>query len=372
MHEQASKWVDLLERVMNLIRPKAYNMMAKLVIGAGLVQIAESQAKIVHAFVIALFEEYIGKSEILRSFLNATSDPTVGLILVLGGLGYHLIVTLGKDYIDTRKAELPKSPLLNCLLLNGDKEELNAEFTIRGSRVNLPNKDDIPDHKEVEPDYEHPIFGDIHRMTAMHSSILGKRKNTELFRERAKVLSQWAGAELLYLNITNDSSVLASGVSIKLEIPRHKGLSVTMPGRIPDMPKEEIEDFNHLIPRYTAPEPINLKAISLNSDSRFYHVSWSVSKMQAQTEEISTDCILLKTDKLVEIECTIFCDELPEPITTKYTVHPTIETVNISVAQLIDEGSYNKLSDELIMDSYETRMFQSWYAEHEMEEARQP
>ncbi|MEZ9297675.1 hypothetical protein AB4168_04135 [Vibrio splendidus] len=370
MHEQASKWVDLLEKVIKLIRPKAYNAIARWVIGVGLLQIAESQAKIAHAFVIALFEEYVGKSEILHSFLNATSDPTTGLILVLGGLGYHLVVTLGKDYIDTRKAELPKFPLLNSLLLNGDKEELEVIFTIRGGRVNLPNKDDIPDYKEEEPDYEHPIFGNVHRMAAMHNSILGKRKNTELFRERAKVLSEWGGAELLYLNITNDSSVLASGVSIKLEIPRHKGLSVTMPGQMPDTPKEEINDFNHLIPHNPTLKPIDLKAVSLNADSCFYHISWSVSKMQAQTEETSTDCILLKTAKTVEIKCTIFCDELPEPITTKYTVHPTPETVDINVGQLIDKGSFNEISDKLIMDGYKTRVVKSWCEQYEMDKAR--
>ncbi|EOA6544894.1 TPA: hypothetical protein ACGU7E_003772 [Vibrio vulnificus] len=368
MHEQASKWVDLFERVVNILRPKAYNAIARWVISIGLIQIAESQVKIAHALVIALFEEYIGKSEVLQSFLRSTSDPTVGIILVLSGLAYHLIVTLGKDYIDTRKAELPKFPILSCLLLNGDKEELDLEFIIRGSRVNLPHKDDIPDHKEQVPDYEHAIFGDMHRMASMHNSMLGKRKNTELFRERAKVLFQWAGTELLYLNITNNSSVLASGVSIKLKIPRHKGLSVTMPGQMPDIPKEEIEDFTHLIPHHITCAPVDLNAISVDSDSRFYHVSWSVSKMQAKTEDTSTNCILLKTDKLVEIECTIFCNELPEPITSKYTVHPTLETVDINIEELIDSDLYNEMSDKLIMDGYQTRLFRSWYAQYEMDE----
>jgi len=359
MHEQVSKWIDLLEKIINLIRPKAYNTIARWVISVGLVQIAESQVKIVHAFVIALFEEYVGKSEILRSFLSATSDPSTGLTLVLGGLGYHLIVTLGKDYIDTRNAELPKFPLLNCRLLNGDKKKLETEFTIRGGRVNLPNNDDIPDYKEQESDYEY-----TNRMPAMRNSILGKRKNTELFRERAKVLSEWAGAELLYLNIANESSVLASGVSIKLEIPRHKGLSVTMPGQIPDTPKE---DIHHLI--YT-PKPIDLKEISINADSRFYHISWRVSKLQAQTEKTSTDSILIKTDKTVEIECTVFCDELPEPIRTKYTVHPTLETVDINVKQLMGKDLYNEISDKLIMDNYKTRVVKSWHEQYKMDDAR--
>lgn len=367
MHEQASKWVDLLERVVNILRPKAYNAIAKWVISIGLIQIAESQAKIAHALVIALFEEYIGQSEVLRSFLSSTSDPTVGLILVLGGMAYHLIVTLGKDYIDTRKAELPKFPQLNCLLLNGDKEELDSEFTIRGSRVNLPHKDTIPDHKEKEPDYGHSILCNSHRMHSIHNASPRKYTNTELFRDRAKVLFQWAGAELLYLKITNNSSVLASGISIKLEIPRHKGVSVTMSGQIPDTPQEEFMDFPH---HHSTPDPKVLKTISLDSDSRFYHVSWSVSKMQAQAEVTSTDCILLKTDKSVDIECTIFCDELPEPITSNYTVHSTLETVDINIEELINSDLYDNRSNQLIMNGYIDRVLTSLDEQYEMDEAR--
>ena len=50
MHEQVSKWVDIFEKIVNLIRPNAYNVIAKWVIGVGLCQIAESQVKIAHAF----------------------------------------------------------------------------------------------------------------------------------------------------------------------------------------------------------------------------------------------------------------------------------------------------------------------------------
>ncbi|WP_198781124.1 MULTISPECIES: hypothetical protein [Shewanella] len=370
MHEQVSKWVDIFEKIVNLIRPNAYNVIAKWVIGVGLCQIAESQVKIAHAFAIALFEEYVSKSEILRAFLNATSDPTSGIILVLSGLGYHLIATIGKGYIDTRKAELPKLPSLNCQLLNGDNEVLEAQFTIRGSRVNLPNNDDIPDYKEDKPDFNHPIFGHLHIIAAIQTPNFGKHRNTELFRERAKVLSEWAGAELLYLKITNDSRILASGVSIKLEIPRHKGLSVTMPGKLPSTPQKDIDDFPNLVPHYQRAKHIDPKAITLHSEHNFYYISWSISKMQAQTEEVSTESILLKTDKTVEIECTIFCDELPEPITTKYKVHPSLEIIDIDVEQLIDGDSYNKISDKLIMDGYETRVFRSLFEQREMDEAR--
>lgn len=370
MHDKLSKWVDLFERIVNLIRIKAYNTIAKLVIGTGLVQIAESQVKIFHALVIALFEEYIGKSDILRSFLSATSDPSIGLVLVVGGLIYHLIVTLGKDYIDTRKAELPKYPLLQCRLLNGNKEELSRKFTIRGKFVNLPYKEDIPDYKDVEPNYDDPLLGQIHRMTAMYNSPFGNSKNEHLYRERANLLDEWAGAELLYLNVINDSSVLASGVSIKLTIPRHKGLFISMPGRLPKNPQEEIESIGLITPHFHSQKIIDLKAISVESDSCNYYVSWSVMKIQAQTVETSTGCILLKSDKPVEIECVIYCDELPEPVTSTFIAIPPSETVGVSVEQLIDKESFSEVSYQVIMDGYELKEALAIYEEYEMERAR--
>lgn len=361
MHEQASRWVDLLERLVNLIRPKAYNTIAKLVVGIGLLQITESYTKIVHAFVIALFEENIGKSEVLRSFLSATSDPTAGLILVIVGLAYHLVVTLGKDYIDTRKSELPKFPVFSCFLLNGDKKQLSTEFTIRGCRVNLPHKDDIPDHKDIVPDYNDPIFGSIYRTRAMYGSILSKRKNEDLFRERAKLLFDWAGAELLYLNIANDSSVLASGVSVKLSIPRQKGVYLSMLGDLPDFPKEETDYFVSGSTLDNLLKARGPKVISISSDAHHYHVSWSVFKMQAKTEQISKDAFLLKTDKPVEIECVIFCDELPEPITKTYVAYPASDLIDINLDQLVGKESYFEICNKLIMDGYMVRRFESLY-----------
>lgn len=357
----------MFERVVNLIRPKAYNTIAKLVVSVGLLLIAESYAKILHAFVIALFEENIGKSDVLRSFLNAKSDPATGISLVLSGLVYHLTVTLRKDYIDTKKAELPKYPSLQCILLNGDKSKLSSEFTIRGCRVNLPCKKDIPDNKEIEPNYNDPVFGSALRLAAIHNPMLITRRNKNLFRERAQVLSYWAGAELIFLSVTNDGSILASGLSVVLRIPRHKGVYVSTLGHLPDMPEDEIEPFPI---RLSLLDPIKThdpRSISISSDVHHYQVTWNIFKMQVKTEEISTDCILLKTDRSLEIECTIFCDELPEPIVTSYIAHPPPEIVNIDLNQLRNSESYNDIRDKVIMDGYELRTFQLELEQYQMD-----
>lgn len=369
MHEKVNNWIDVIERVLNLIRPKAYNAIAKAVVFTGIGLLIESQVNFVHVLAVALFEEYIGKSEILRIVLNASNDPTIGFSLISVGMVYHIAMTLGKDYVETKKKAQPEYPSLRCDLLNGDKEKLDSNFFIRGKLVSLPSQDEIPSYKQASPDYNDPIFGDIYRMASLHSSLSGATKNKELFRERAKVLSKWAGAELLHMRVHNESSILASGVSIQLKIPRHKGLYLSMPGLIPDTPKEENDPLEYLItPRYHTPEALNPKALSFHSDSRHYHASWNVMRIQASTEELTVDGLLIKTDKPVEIECTIYCDELPEPIVTKYTANPPSEMVDISVAQLTQKELYDELCENLIMDGYESRVLQSMYEAYQMEE----
>lgn len=64
--------IDLFERVINLLRPQAYNTIARLVVGTGLLLLAESQVNFVHALIVALYETYIERSELLRNVLNAS------------------------------------------------------------------------------------------------------------------------------------------------------------------------------------------------------------------------------------------------------------------------------------------------------------
>lgn len=80
-----------------------------------------------------------------------------------------------------------------------------------------------------------------------HGEDTGKQLNKDLYRERADVLREWAGAEILYLTIFNDSSILANGVSVELIIPRHKGSSLHVPkNKYPEEPKAEYEPYDRL------------------------------------------------------------------------------------------------------------------------------
>ncbi|CAK1900096.1 conserved hypothetical protein [Vibrio crassostreae] len=374
MQEKVNGWLDTAERFLNLIRPKAYNTIAKAVVLTGIGLIVESQVNFLHAVVVALFEEYIGKSEILRSVLNASSDPTVGVLLVIAGMLYHVVVTLGKDFIDTKKAELPKYPVLSCFLLNGDKEKLDSEFTLRGQLVSLPDRDSIPDQEE--PTFDESILGhhaSIYRtmQSIQRSHHFGEQLNSSLYRERADVLREWAGAEILYLNISNDSRILASGVSVELTIPRHRGLSIKIPDdKYPPEPqaKREYNDrFSHIMPNY---HNVSRPDLRVSSDTKNYYIKWRVDRIQAQTELEADEYVLVKTDKPIDIQCTIFCDELPEPTKTIFKANPPQGTAIVSSDELSDESCYAALRDKLIMDGYVPRVFEEMMKENEMKEAR--
>ncbi|WP_353243083.1 hypothetical protein [Providencia sp.] len=83
MSDKVNHWIDIAERVINIIRPKTYNTIAKVTVLMGLGLISESQINFIHAIVAAFFEEYIGKSEILRAVLAVSDSPTAGFFLSL-------------------------------------------------------------------------------------------------------------------------------------------------------------------------------------------------------------------------------------------------------------------------------------------------
>ncbi len=370
MHEKVNRWLEIAERILNIIKPKTYNTIAKSVVLTGIGLIVESQVNFFHAVVVSLFEEYIGKSEILRSVLNTSSDPTVGVLLVLTGMIYHVVVTLGKDFIDTKKVELPKYPTLNCVLLNGDKEELESEFTIRGKLVHLPDIGNIPDQEEVKLDES--IYGNssiFQTMKLMQSSHFGKQLNKDLYRERADVLREWAGAEILYLTVSNDSRILANGVSIELTIPRHKGLSIKVPkNKYPEEPKVE-NDYNDRfkIQSIHSYHNVSIPDLKVSSDANNFYIKWKISRLQACTYLEADECVLLKTNKPIDIKCTIFCDELPEPTKITFKANPPLGTAIVSIDELSNESYYTLLRDKLIMDGYVIRVFEDMMKEYELE-----
>ncbi|MFH0257050.1 hypothetical protein ACGRL8_08360 [Vibrio rumoiensis] len=342
MSKKILQWLDILKKLINIIRPKAYNTITRIVIGTGLLQITESQVKILHAFAIALFEEYIAKSEILREFLNATSDPTTGLILVAMGLIYHLVAYLGKDFIDAVKAKQPKIPELKLHFLNGDKEPLNSEFMIRGQLANILDRESIPDNTdEDEISNLEGEFGYMQKQILQMqrlSSPFGQRKNKDQYRERANVIDKWAGAELLYFSLKNHSSILVNDITIQLNIPRNSS-RVSIEGNTLPQPRDLINIIDLTYPPIIN-EPKQIKLydnIEISHTSKDFVVSWKARKLHGEATVESSECFLIQVREEISIECTIYCDELPKPYITTFEVKPPQKSSNVDLEELMDD-----------------------------------
>lgn len=360
MHEKVNRWLDIAERILNLIRPKAYNTIAKVVVITGITLIVESKVKIIHGVYVALFEEYIGKNDFLRSIVESSSDPSTGIVLVVIGMFYHIIVTLGKDIVEIKKAELPKYPNLDFFFLNGDKKKLESEFMIRGKLAYLPDNQDIPDQEEATFNSPASFNLSLDQTVRLIQSIEStKHLNLDFYRQRATLLRRWAGAELLYLKISNTSKVLASGVTVELEIPRQNGLSITIPEDVIPQQPEPKKDFGY-ISRTLRSDILKRTSIldfEIFSDTRTFKVKWRVNRLQANTSLEAKECILLKTENPVDIQCTIFCDELPEPMKSVFKVHPPKDKVTISTDELFLDDHYDSLCKNHIMDGYIERYY---------------
>ncbi|MEA3588401.1 hypothetical protein J6I75_08555 [Pseudidiomarina sp. 1APP75-27a] len=359
MSSKGNQVVGWLVQLLIALRPRTYNRITTSVVLSGLLLVWESQVKLVHAVIVVVVEMFIGESELLRAVLTSTSDTFIGMSLITMGLIYHLTA----EYLQSKKATLPAVPSLSCHLLNGDKESLDTEFTLRGKLALLPPDNEIPDKEDSLPTDDSSVIGQALR-AYLYS---GQQVNTQLYRERADVLNEWAGAELIYLVVENEGKVLATGVSVQLSVPRAPGVLVKPNSDIvPPLPKATFNRYEKLL----SPEELNLEiparnelTLTIEGNRRVIH--WQPHKLQAGTSIPSEEAILIKTNEPIEVECTIFCDELPEPIVKTFHVNPPSEEVNVYLSQLKNEERYDALCDELIMGGYIDRIYAKFASMHE-------
>lgn len=359
MSSKGNKIVAWLVQLLIALRPSTYNLITRILVLSGLTLVLESQVKLVHAGIVVVVEMFIGESELLRSVLTSTSDTLIGMSLIAMGLIYHLTA----EYLQSKKAPLPAVPSLSCHLLNGDKESLDTEFTIRGKLALLPPANEIPDQEDCLLGDDSSAIGQAARTARLYS---GQQVNTQLYRERADALNEWAGAELIYLVLENDGKVLATGVSIQLSVPRLQGLLIKTDSDIlPPVPMKTFNRYENLLNSAVLNQGVidwDGLTLTVERDRRVIH--WQVGKLQAGTSITSDEAILIKTDKSIDIECTIFCDELPEPIVKTFHVSPPSEEVKVYVSQLKNEEEYDALCDELIMDGYIDRIYEKFASMH--------
>ncbi|WP_333005486.1 hypothetical protein [Vibrio coralliilyticus] len=360
MLEKVNGWLDIAERIFNLIRPKAYNTIAKTVVFTGIALIVESQVNFLHALVVALFEEYIGKSEILRSVLDVSSDPTIGVVLVVTGMVYHLVAALGKDFIDTKKAELPKYPIFEFFFdTQLNESQSNGEIYLDGPDYTFEQWQNIPDYEEPskEPNEESEMSRTLRELTNSVPTLYpGQRQhkvrvNKKLYSDRAELLKEWLGYEPLKLSLYNDGEVLANGVKVQLTIPKDKGVSIKERGS--ELPKRPVKYYSTM-PHFVAVRDEFKSILSHQAKVRLYEeddhykIIWDKEPQQAGVVSTAGKDLLFKISNPVEVECTIFCDELTRPANLTITLFPAQKSKSLELDDITNDEKFEELYSKIV------------------------
>lgn len=357
-------WLDRLDRLLNIIRPKAYNVIAKTVIGLGVAFVAESQLNIIQAVVIAGYESLFGYSEVLRNFIEGGSNPWIGLFLIVIGLIYHYFMTVGKERIDLLLSEIPKKPVLSLELMSADLEQYkDNSISLRGYIVNSPPEDDIPEYKV---NYNLP---NMEGFSSILNTFGNMKLNPSFYKERGEFLKIWGGSELISLKITNLTPVLATGVKVEVTLPRIKGVSAdNTKNDFPLLPSEQTDNEFGMLTSLSHPHQTIPYDIKHAHNEREYCFVWDANDIQANTRCISDTYLFLRSEVSFDIEFKIFCDQFESPVSEIYRVSRNSQSLTISLYELMTENEvFNQLVDRCVMDGYIKRVVEKKLKEYEHE-----
>ena len=357
-------WLERLDRLLNIIRPKTHNIVARAIIALGIVLVAESQLNIIQAIFIATYERYFGYSDILREYMEVSSNSWIGLFLIVAGLIYHYLITVGKEQVELRLSERPQKPELNLDLLNADFEQYEDNtLNLRGFIAEVPSKDEISEYKISCK------LPNMEGFTSVLNTVGNMEGNPRFYHERGEFLKVWGGSELISLRLTNPTEVLATGVRVEITFPRIKGVSA-------DNTKEELSS----LPRKTATNrfsslsasPLHHQTvrydIKTDHNEREYCFFWNVNDIQANTSCTSDTYIFLRSEESFDIEITIYCDQFPTPVQDTYRVNRKEQSVTISIADLMaEDDKFIDLVNSCVMDGYMRRAAERKLSEYEHE-----
>lgn len=357
-------WLERLDRLLTIIRPKAYNVIARIIIGLGVVLVADSQLNIVQAIVIAGYESLFGRSEILRNFMEGGSNHWIGLFLIVIGLIYHYLMTVGKEQVDLRLSEIQKKPILSIELLNADLEQYkDNSVNLRGCIVATPPEDEIPEYKV---NYNLP---NMEGLNNIFNTVGNIERNPNFYKERGEFLKIWGGSELISLQINNLTPVLATGVKVEITLPRKKGVSAdNTKDDFPPLPSEKARNqFGSLAALYIPYQTVHYD-IKRDHNDQEYRFFWNIGNIQANTSCTSDTYIFLRSEENFDLELKIFCDQFDSPSIETYRVNRSNQPQTLSVSQLMTENeSFNELVCSCVMDGYIQRVAEKKLDEYEHE-----
>lgn len=348
------KWLGYLDRFLNMIRPKAYNIIARSVIAAG-VALLLSQANFVQAVIVSVYERFLGRSDVLRTLLDQEAGQWFGLTLVIFGFIYHFAMTVGQDLVTLKLQSAPKYPKLTLHVADADRKPFSENrIVMRGVICTVPKDADIPENNLVAIEEVNPIFG--LPLTHLLNEMNGSSLNRNYYKDRAKFLKVWGGAELIRFSLDNNSGVIAKNVSVEMVILKVSGVSADNTNDdFPFPPSERVDRYAGLH-RYANPIAEHY-SIKRSHTATEYVFTWDVGDIQANTSASSSTCLFLRTNLGSRIEISIYCDDLPEPVAITYEViAPLIPEFRVSLDDLkSSETEFNSVIDHVVMDGYLSR-----------------
>ncbi|QYJ97154.1 hypothetical protein K0J45_16830 [Shewanella alkalitolerans] len=367
-NEKFEKWVSWLERLVTLIKPKFHNAITKTVVIFGLTLTVESQVNILEAFAVASFESLFGPSEYLRNLFATSTNSWIGVAFVIFGLLYNAVVTVGLELIQKYKAAIPEKPDLIFNLKNGDGVTIESSYKLRGA-ICHHDIESIPDNTSYSEHYQNKIrnefidVGVTSKVLMRPSRFDDPEINKSFYKDRAKFLRVWGGAEILYLCIENLGEALGRNVRVELTVDKQVGLSLSNENNLaPKFPKQETESF---IYNLHVPKSIPSYDIKSSDSNVCYFFEWKAGDIQAKHSKSSKTDIFVRCEQEFDINFKIYCDELSEPIEKVYKIHPTPEKFNFDLAFLKkNEKEFFESVDQKIMDGYIGRQYEKILKDH--------
>lgn len=366
--ENIDKWLDRIERFINLIRPRFHNAITRTVVGFGLALAVESQINFFEAIGVAVYETFFGPSEFLRYLFSTSPNAWTGVIFVIFGLIYNAIVTVGLELVEKYKKAIPREPELKLSIVNVDKEEFDESYTMRGI-ICFHNINDIPEYTQDRDSLPFEL-GYAYRVFVSSTGRSRPEINRNLYRERAEFLKVWGGAEIFYLKIENIGSVIARNARVEVTIPK--------------LPRMSAKNENKLHPKLPSlhHEPMSRMPFGVDADVPFYDIKhsnspdayffeWSIERIQPKEIKTSVTEIFFRTESECEMHIKIFCDEISNPIISTFKVYPAASRREISLSLIMsDEKEFLTAIDEFVMDGYigryHTKLFKEYQSEQDV------
>lgn len=372
-NEKLDKWIDRLERVIKLIKPRFHNAIARTVIVFGLALCVEAQINIFEAMAVAVFEHFFGPSDFLRSLFATSTNVWVGVVFVIFGLIYNALVTVGLELVEKYKAAMPEKPVLKLDIINSDGESIESVYKMRGG-IFINKLSNIPDNHEYSESHRAKITKEFvaagRKLSAAIRPIgpLDPKINKEFYRERAKFLQTWGGAEIFHLRITNDGSAIAKNVRVEVVIPKLPKLGVSNGNDLkPEMPSQDSKSIMDSLQYIASEKPSYDIKMAKGADE--YLFEWSLGDVQAKASKNSVTDIFFRTECVCQIGLKLYCDDISAPIDLSYSIMPASTIKEIELPLLMSKNrDFLDSVDDFIMNGYIGRDFEKLLRKWESEE----